>query len=260
MNQPYLKYKNKSSYDETRFEDIYETAVELLEAEFLTNSPMSKYQQWENMRQTDLLSLSTKVLDMKKRKQIEWEALLDRKIETDEQTPYIRFWPNHPGEESEGEIEAKHGIERILEQYAELFELVREPLGDLAVTLDGTRSVSQSDIADVLEFLQSNDEQSFAKFVEPQLRHGTSHASIELDDSREVVEIYDNRGHNRSVVETVNYEEIPVAYYRLSDLVAGLMFAITRVNDRVILRYVTSQEFRCRIAENMPPDAISGCG
>jgi len=256
MNQPFRKYKDNASYDQERFQEVFETAVEIFQEAFLKGPPLDCYEEWVETRETDLLNFSNKVLSLKKRKKVEWDSLKARKEGVADEDAYIQFWENKSENTEMGKIEGEIGIERILEQYSELFELAREPLRDLAATLDDAGSVNLSDTSDVLEFLDSNDRQSFTQNIKSQLRHGSSHASIETDDSSGILKIFNNRGQSREVVETVEYEEIPSAYYHLSDVVAGLLFAITRVNDRIMLRYMTSEAFRFRIAENIPPQGF----
>lgn len=257
MNPPYRNYREEASYDEERFDEVYETAVELLQEEYLNGPPLACYRDWEEIRKTDLLNFSSRLLKLKTRKEIEWENLKSREKSTKPGDAYFRFWQNKTENIKMGKIEGEYGIERILEQYAELFELAREPLQDIAAALDGSGSVDLSDTADVLRFLDSNNQQSFTELIEPQLRHGSSHASIEADDSTATLKIYDGRGQNRKVVKSIDYQDAPFAYYRLSDMVAGLLFAITRVDDRVVLRYLSSPEFRLRMVENIPPEEFS---
>jgi hypothetical protein len=109
----------------------------------------------------------------------------------------------------------------------------------------------------VLAFLDANDEQSIAESIEPQLRHGSSHESINCDDSEGILRIYDGRGKSRKKIKELDYREIPPAYYYLSDMVAALLFAINRVNDRVVLQYMDSGEFISRMSENIPPEQFS---
>jgi len=196
-------------------------------------------------------------LTLKKRKEIEWESLKSRDSGTPDGEIYFEFWENKSDDSEKGVIEGEIGIERIINQYAKLFELAREPLRDLAAALDDKDTVDLSNTADVLEFLNSNGQQSFTEPIEPQLRHGSSHASIKPDDSNGILEIYNNRGKSRKLVKKVNYKDAPSAYYHLSDAVAGLIFAFFRVNDRVILRYMSSEEFRHRMVENIPPEGFS---
>lgn len=255
INAPYNKYKKKASYDSHRFEEVFETAVDLLQAKFLSGSPLARFEEWENKRNTDLLELGNKVLNFNERKQVEWEGLKSREAPSDEDV-VINFWDNNSDDVDGGRIEGSIGIERIIEQYAYLFELVREPLQDLAFALEPPKPMNMNDTASVLQFLDSNGGDFFTDLIEPQLRHGSSHASIETDDSEGIVSIYDGRGRDRDLIIEMPYYRIPVEYYRLSDLVAALLFAITRVDNRVCLRYMSSNEFRYRMADNIPPEGL----
>ena len=258
MNQPFRKYRDNASYNEERFEEVYEMTVDLLKEVYLNGSPLNCYKEWHETCETDLLNLSQKILDLKDRKQVEWNSLKSRDWNTTEGNASIRFWENKADSIEIGEVEAKIGIERIIEQYSKLFELAREPLRDLAAALDESGTVDLTNMTEVLRFLASNDKQSFTESIEPQLRHGSAHASIETDDSNGVLRIYHGRGKNQTLAKKMDYVEVPPAYYDLSDMVASLLFAMTRVNDRVTLRYMSSQEFRSRMVENIPPGEFSG--
>jgi hypothetical protein len=258
MRTPYDTYRENVPYDKDRFDAYYDETQALLERNYVLDSAYIGYKKFTQTCETDIKSLAEKLRDFAEQNEAEWAGLrsVDPDLENGKASIRFRENPREDGQHSEevGSIKGRIGIKRVLNQYAALFELAREPLRDIAATLGAAESIDLNSTAEVLRFLESNEEQYFSDAIEPQLRHGSAHMSMEPDDDTATVKIYDGRGKTRHIKKELNYEEVFQRYYELRDMVGGLVFAFLFVEEGLMYWYMGSEEFQYRIIENADPE------
>ncbi len=252
MNAPFKKYKQNAAYDTERFSSLYENLTDSLNSRYQSGSPAECYVSWRNNCETDLEYISSRLLSTLERKELEWGTLLDADSQQVGEFA-IQFWQRDSDSPSLGTIDGEHGIERICEQYALLFELTRDPLHDIATAVcpSGT---DLSDTGKVLNCLEDSEVSQITELIEPQMRHGPSHQSLEIDTDDRVLKIYEERGGDRTLADQFHLDEVPFKYYQLSDLLAASIFALTRMNDLVVLNFLTSNELLSRLIEDLPAE------
>lgn len=252
------KIRDNLPYEQSRFEKYHLQAGTILEDHYLTGSPLRCFKDYISNCETDPHYFSKRMMRSKQKSRADWDGLMDRDIEVDDGLMILfrekeRIDGNHS--EKVGQIEGEIGIEKILDQYSDLYELAREPLHDIAVTLSADNNRFGS-FSNVLGFLENNEAQTFAEAIEPQLRHGSAHNQVDLEANQPTVIFYNDRSKRRSPALKMSYEEIFHSYYELVDMVLGLLLAFILTDYNVGFRYMGSKEFQYRVIERAEIDSL----
>lgn len=153
--------------------------------------------------------------------------------------------------ETGGKLSGEMGIHKKLSDYEVLYELTKDLLRDLAVILDkGARNVDVNNKEKVREFLTSQGYSSLVSFIEPHLRHGKAHVSVEYNGKTGEATIYDSVYKNRKVLIKKKYSEILDACKKMEELALALVLNHL-VNELIILFMVLdSPDFKFFVVEN----------
>lgn len=248
----YAKIRSNNPYNESIFYKYYTQAITILENRYISLNPLKSYKEFIETCETDVEYLSSNLMLIQKQTDTNWEALQNREPDDEEDLMFFRKKQRKKEDISNkvGKIELDIGIQKILDQYSDIFELSREPLRDIAVTLD-KRNRDLSGTNKVLSFLESNEAQSFPEAVEPQMRHGSAHNQIGFNEEENSVEFYDGRGKARDLITRKSYEEILQRYYELHDMIIAVLLAFSKIWYFINYRYLGSKEFQYRVLEQM---------
>lgn len=249
-------FRRNVAYNPDKFDGFYLDTNRIL-AESMETKSVTEAVEFILGFRTDGDFMTERWLDQKKLKQQEWDSIRSSPPDVSDSDTLVRLRDkkrrdgSHSNETAK--LPAKIAIPRILRQYADLFELSREPLQDMTAALKPHASFDLSDHSTVIEFLDGNQKQSFTEPIVPDLRHGPSHASVELDDERDVVRVYNSRQKDSGTSTEVSYAEVPQYYYAMVDLLGALAHGILLTEQRILLSYLRSDEFKCAVAENTGP-------
>ena len=236
VQEEFDNYKESIPYDSDRFENYLNEAGAILRDAYVNTTPIIGYQSYRETMISDTPFLLERMSEIREKTHREWRAL---------------------SQKEGGSIEGRIAMPRILEDYARYYELARDPLRDLAATIDDANAVELDDTSDVVRFLKRQGHQNLMETIIPELRHGSSHMSIEVDDDNGLINIYDRRGRGRSIEEQINFKQLLSKYKKFRDLVDGLIFAFVLNEEVIIWRYLNSNEFRFRVVENTDPEILS---
>lgn len=251
----YAKIRRDKPYDTETFYKYYTQSITILEKHYLSLSEFEAYKKFVENCETDIEYFSSNLLEVQKMEDIEWSGLSNREPNKEDGVIVFQEKQRQDGRHSKekGEVELEIGIRKILDQYADLFEIAREPLRDIAITLD-KKNRDLSHTTPVLRFLKSNKAQTFPQAVEPEMRHGSAHNQIKLNDKEKEVEFFDGRGKGRNLITRIDYKEIPQHYYELYDMIIALLISFSKVWHYVCYQYLGSKEFQFRVLEQIDPN------
>ncbi|WP_207587132.1 hypothetical protein [Halomontanus rarus] len=226
------QYTRNAANSAELFEQYVDLAGNILRDAYLLESPGKGYESFRERCITDTEFHLNKLRDIRDRHQEEMSN-----VEVDD----------------DGRLDGFTAIPYILDQYARFYELVRDPLRDLAVCLEGAKVAELSDTAEVLELLNRTGHTDLAEVVLPELRNGAFHLSYELDESEGVVRIFTGRDKNRSVKAEYGFEELLDEYRFVQDAVPGIIFSYVIVHEVLTVRYLESPDFMFQVIEEADP-------
>lgn len=248
------KYENQftqmmvNSYSTSRFIRHHSEVLTLLQSKFSELPPIGSMETYIDRIETDFTNIGQRFANQKERALNFWTGMAS---ESGDGEANIKYWQNGKlNQEEVGTTGIDDGFPQILNQYAELYELAREPLADLAFCLDENAVDSPTDTSSVVEYLKSNNAQSLADSIEPDLRHGKSHSAVEFDKETGQVSVYDGRGRSRSLKRRYDAQEVFNSFYAISDLMKAIVLAFTTYNYTFMFQFFWSKDFRHHIAEN----------
>jgi len=231
--------KEDIAEDIDRFEVFLDDAFDILRKGFLETSPINGYRKYRDITITDSIFLLNKMGEVRNKTHQEWKSLAG---------------------EGDGSIDGEIAMPRVLDEYARHYELAKDPLRDLAATVDyedGFENVDLSDSRDVIRFLKRNNHQNLVGTVVPQLRNGPSHMSININEDDGIVEIFNQRGRNREIEKKISFDDLVEKQKKMRDLSSAIIIATAVTEQLVIFRYLDSPDFIYRIIENTDPDVLA---
>lgn len=245
-------FRQNVAYNSVKFDEYFLDVNRILANAFSNNSIVGATEFILNLH-TDGEFLTQRWLEQRSLSNQEWDAIRSSPPDVSDSdiTVRLRDKKREDGTHSEetANLPAKMAIPRILKQYATLFELCREPLKDITVALNPPESLSINNHGAVIEFLNKNEEQNLTEPIVADLRHGPSHASVELDEEDQVVRIYNGRQSDSGISTEVSFREVPEYYYAISDLLGALSHGILLTDQRIRFSYLRSDDFRFAVAE-----------
>lgn len=225
-------------HDQDLFAEIQEDAFAILRDEYVNTNPMDGYSKFINTTISDPEFLMERLADIRNKTSEEWSALAG----------------------DAGKIQTGIAIQRVLDEYAKQFEIARDLLRDLAATLDRENqfeNVNLDNLNSVKEFLEENGYSVFTNCIIEDFRNGPSHMSIEIDDEKGEVRIYDKRGRHRKLENIVEFQELVEKQKQIRDTVAGILIAFTSCLEILRYLYLTSNDFRFHVIVNTEPELLS---
>lgn len=229
--------KKKLPQNQARFENYFELTEEILSDGYLRGDAFSDYRDYRDVTISDIEFIVSRMRDVMVKTSEEWRAFSG----------------------GGGTIENELAFPRILEEYHQCFELLRDPLRDLAATIQHsgeTGDVELSDTVDVIRFLKRQGYSNLVGTVELDLRRGPAHMSHEIDDDDGVVRIYNSRGRSRSVKNEIGFGDLVDKQKKIRDLLTGIALAFHQTEQVLEFRFLQSPDFAFRIVENMDPEIL----
>ncbi|WP_121820578.1 hypothetical protein [Halostella salina] len=229
--------KTELPQNQARFENFSELTEEILSDGYLRGDAFSDYRDYRDVTISDIEFIVSRMRDVMMKTSEEWRAFSG----------------------GGGTIDSELAFPRILEEYHQCFELLRDPLRDLAATIqhaDGAGSVELSDTVDVIRFLKRQGYSNLVGTVELDLRRGPAHMSHDIDDEDGVVRIYNSRGRSRSVKNEIGFGDLVDKQKKMRDLLTGIALAFHQTEQVLEFRFLQSPDFAFRIVENMDPEIL----
>jgi len=223
--------------NQARFETFYELTHEILGNGYLRNDHLSNYRDYREVTMSDVGFLVSKMRDVMTKTSEEWHAFSG----------------------GGGTIDDNLAYPRILEEYHQYFELLRDLLRDLAATiqhLNEGESVDLNDTVDVIRFLKRQGYSNLVGTIELDLRRGPAHMSHDIDSDEKVVRIYDSRGRKRNVKNEIGFAELVDKQKKMRDLLPAVILAFNETEHVLEFLFLQSADFKFRIVENMDPEKL----
>jgi len=144
-----------------------------------------------------------------------------------------------------GGLEPEMGLRKIAKEYTSILESIKSLIKDLIMAIDPSLDRSEiTSLYNIKEALSGSD-YSFLKYaIEPQLRHGASHSSIQINESDNKVVIYDQNEADPSIEKEMSYDEVVNTFNQLEDLAAALLHVFIHAEYKIIRRFLDSEEFK----------------
>jgi hypothetical protein len=148
-----------------------------------------------------------------------------------------------------GGLEPEMGLRKIAKEYTSILESIKPLLKDLLVAIGP--SIDRSEITSLYNIKEelSKSNYSFLNYaIEPQLRHGASHSSIQINESDNKVVIYNQNETDPSIEKEMSYDEVVNTFNQLEDLAAALLHIFIYAEYKIIRRFLDSEEFKYHCA------------
>lgn len=231
-------FKQNVPHNHDLFDEIQEDAFAILRDEYINTNPMDGYTKFIETTISDPEFLMQRLSDIRGKTSEEWSALAG----------------------DTGKIQTRIAMQRVLDEYAKQFEIARDLLRDLAATLDRENQFENVDLdrlSSVKEFLEDNGYSVLTNGIIEDFRHGPSHMSIEVDDEKGEVRVYDKRGRHRKLENTVGFQELVERQKQIRDTVAAILVAFMSCLEILRYLYLSSNDFRFHVIVNTDPELLS---
>ncbi|GAB7009514.1 hypothetical protein [Halorubrum trueperi] len=229
--------KEKLPQNQARFENFFQLAEEILSEGYLRSDAFSDHRDYRDVTISDVEFIVSRMRDVMLKTNEEWRAFSG----------------------GGGTIDSDLAFPRILEEYHQCFELLRDPLRDLAATIQhskGANSVDLNDTVEVIRFLKRQGYSNLVGTIELDLRRGPAHMSHDIDADDGLIRIYDSRGRNRNVKNEITFGDLVDKQKKMRDLLIGIVLAFHQMEQVLEFRFLESPDFAFRIVENIDPDSL----
>jgi len=247
------KFRHNNVYNIQKFDSWFSDTLSILHNSISEKTHTEAFKSVCEQR-TDIKFISRLWVDEKQANSQFWEAVLRSPPDDVDSDAVVRYRQLERADDTHSDSSAKMpanaAIGSLLDQYASLYELSKDPLHDIAVALGVSNSVNTDSHGEILDFLSENSDQDFTYPIVRQLRHGPSHMSVELNEDEHIVQVYNNKRKNRIVQRKVTFEEVPRYYYSMSDMLLALVNGFIQHSVQVQFAYLQSEEFQYQIMEN----------
>lgn len=154
-----------------------------------------------------------------------------------------------------GTLPGEEGMQRLIDDYSKLYEIIRESLRDLAYLLkDTTDYVDLNSQEGVIQFLKNKGYSDIFGTINTNLRNGGTHISIDYSTKGKVY-VYDSSSKKRQLLDSLSYQKIIDKHYRIRELSLAITFSYLMVEQILLLRILDSPEFKFYVVENKKPSS-----
>lgn len=151
-----------------------------------------------------------------------------------------------------GKLDGKIGIQNIIKEYIDIYEIIRPILKDLAFLIrkDGDK-VDLNSQDDIILFLKQKKHQSLIGTIDIHLRNAGTHSSLDFTE-KGIVKVYNNPTKSRILIKNFTYDDIIDKHKKINELALALIFSYI-MNERLIWLFtIDSPDFKFYVGENKP--------
>lgn len=231
----------KNANNTIRYKSYVRTISKILYLRYMSIAPDAGLKHWRQSCKNDLLHSGEQVSSDFSYNRESARSMAKDDISTD--GPIVKLL-SVKDKSSFGGLEAEMGLRKIAKEYSSILESVKPLLKDLLMAIDP--SIDRSEITglyNIKEALSDSDYSFFRYAIEPQLRHGASHSSIQINEDAHKVVIYDQNEADPSIEKEMSYDEVVNTFNQLEDLAAALLHVFIHAEYKIIRRFLDSEEF-----------------
>jgi hypothetical protein len=239
------QYKENAN-NTIRYKSYVRVISKILNIRYMSIDPDSGLKRWRQSCKNDLLYSREQVSSDFSYHRESARSMAKEDISTD--GPVVKLL-NVEDKSSIGGLEPEMGLRKIAKEYTSILESIKPLLKDLLVAIGP--SIDRSEITSLYNIKEelSKSNYSFLNYaIEPQLRHGASHSSIQINESDNKVVIYDQNETDPSIEKEMSYDEVVNTFNQLEDLAAALLHIFIYAEYKIIRRFLDSEEFKYHCA------------
>ncbi len=152
--------------------------------------------------------------------------------------------------ETGGKLDGPIGIQNLIEEYIDIYEIIRPILRDMAILIrkNGDK-VNLNSQDDIIRFLKVKKYKSLVGSIDIHLRNAGTHFSLDFN-KKGVVKVFDSSTKRRKLIKNFKYDDIIDKHKKINELALALIFSYL-MNERIICLFtIDSLDFKYYVVEN----------
>jgi hypothetical protein len=152
--------------------------------------------------------------------------------------------------ETGGKLDGPIGIQNLIEEYIDIYEIIRPILRDMAILIrkNGDK-VNLNSQDDIIRFLKVKKYKSLVGSIDIHLRNVGTHFSLDFN-KKGVVKVFDSSTKRRKLIKNFKYDDIIDKHKKINELALALIFSYL-MNERIICLFtIDSLDFKYYVVEN----------
>ncbi len=151
-----------------------------------------------------------------------------------------------------GKMAGELGIKEIIEQYKDLFEIVKPFLRDLVVLLKSeSDNINLNSEEELITFLKQKGYSNLIGTIDNNLRNASGHNNFDLS-TKGRVKIYNSHNKNKVLLDDIDYTKIIDKSNKILDLSFAVCYSWIMNLEVLLLRILDSPDFKFFVIENKP--------
>lgn len=151
-----------------------------------------------------------------------------------------------------GTLKGEEGIYRIILDYLEIYEIIREPLRDLAILIAKEKSLSikEDSCKEVIKCIKDSGYSDLVKPINLNLRHARVHKSIDFNKQQGKLMIYNSPRKNKKLEAEITFSEAIGLKEEIRILGYALFFNHIMNEQIILFKLIDSLDFKFYIIQN----------